>query len=477
MKEFVMKRNWFKKTITAGAGFAVLLALLGAQSTLGQSYSGRATVVNISDISQPSTNPIVIADTGPLPGSGGDLSVLIGSANYYDGAVTLQNASVSTSGTNDTSVSAASVQNFSLEFTDMSGDGVVHILTAASISANATANLSSSGVTVSGSSQITGLVVDGVTVAVTGAANQTISFDGFTVELNEQSSTSGAITVTALQVSEQGCMNALIVTASADIGSASSGCPPCVDPELGLGVAGSGCTVLELGPSQVSINGPAGGILGNVYIAPGGSANFSGGGEYLTGNIYLGAGATYQNSGLIVSGSVFYNQNLSAQISAAYAANAADASLPATQTFGTLDGSSVTTITGTVGLNVIDVQNVNLSGKQIEIIGPVGAKFIFNVTGNFVLTGGGNGPQIYVAGGVQSSDVLFNIIGSGQDVAFSGGGGGANCCAAVVDGTLLAPYRKIALSPGLVNGEVISAQNISIVSGSSVRCPSCQQNN
>jgi hypothetical protein len=42
-----------------------------------------------------------------------------------------------------------------------------------------------------------------------------------------------------------------------------------------------------------------------------------------------------------------------------------------------------------------------------------------------------------------------------------------------VDGTLLAPYRKIALSPGLVNGEIISGQNISIVSGSSVRCPAC----
>jgi len=58
----------------------------------------------------------------------------------------------------------------------------------------------------------------------------------------------------------------------------------------------------------------------------------------------------------------------------------------------------------------------------------------------------------------------------GGQVAFSGGGGGTGCCKAIVDGTLLAPNRKIALSPGLVNGQVISGLDISIVSGSSVRC-------
>jgi len=66
--------------------------------------------------------------------------------------------------------------------------------------------------------------------------------------------------------------------------------------------------------------------------------------------------------------------------------------------------------------------------------------------------------------------VLYNIIGTEGQVVFSGGGGGTGCCKAIVDGTLLAPNRKIALSPGLVNGQVISGLDISIVSGSSVRC-------
>ncbi len=252
-----------------------------------------------------------------------------------------------------------------------------------------------------------------------------------------------------------------------------SGCPPCVGPEFGLGPA-SETTVLELGAAQVSINGPAGGILGDVYIAPGGKANFSGGGEYLTGNVYLGAGATYQNSGLIVQGSVYTDQDLSAQINAAYATYDNAVSAPCTQTIAKLDGQNVTTVTGSVGLNVICVGDVNISGKQVYLTGPAGTQFIIKVSGNFALTGGGNGPQIRAAGGVKPSDILYVFVGSGPSVAFSGGGGGENCCAAIVDGTLLAPYRQIQLSPGLVNGEVISGENISIVSGSGVHCPSCQ---
>ncbi|HXJ74618.1 MAG TPA: collagen-binding domain-containing protein, partial [Candidatus Dormibacteraeota bacterium] len=248
------------------------------------------------------------------------------------------------------------------------------------------------------------------------------------------------------------------------------GCPNCVDPNLGLGAA-AGCTVLELGAAKVSITGPAGGILGDVCIAPNGSLAISGD-EFITGTVHLGAGAKFANSS---HSTVFVAQNvdLSPEISAAYAAAANAAAMPCTQTYTKLDGNGVTTITGVAGVNVICVGDVVLSGKQITLTGPAGAQFILNVTGKFVLTGGGAGPQIRVAGGVQSKDVLYNIIGTGADVAFSGGGGGVNCCAAIVDGTLLAPGRKINLSPGLVNGQVISGKDINIVSGSSVRCPPC----
>lgn len=252
--------------------------------------------------------------------------------------------------------------------------------------------------------------------------------------------------------------------------STPQGCPECVNPDLGLG-ATAGCTVLELGTAKVSITGPAGGILGDICIAPGGSLAMSGD-EFVTGTVNLGAGAKFSNSshGTV---KVVPNVDLSGEISDAYARAASAAALPCTQAFAKLDGSGVTTITGTAGLNVICVGDIVLSGKQITVTGPAGAEFIFNVKGKLVLTGGGAGPQIRVAGAVEPKDVLFNIMGTGPDVAFSGGGGGVNCCAAIVDGTLLAPYRKINLSPGLVNGQVISGLDINIVSGSSVRCPPC----
>ena len=96
-----------------------------------------------------------------------------------------------------------------------------------------------------------------------------------------------------------------------------------------------------------------------------------------------------------------------------------------------------------------------------------GTGALVNVTGKFVLNGGSR----IIASGIQPKDVLYNIIGSGPQVAFTGGGGGSGCCKSSADGTLIALHRNIALSPGLVNGELIGGQNISIVSGSSVKCP------
>jgi len=250
-------------------------------------------------------------------------------------------------------------------------------------------------------------------------------------------------------------------------------CPDCVDPGFGLGAA-SFSSVFELGAHSVSITGPPGGIIGNIAIAAGGKLSLTGS-EYVTGTIFLGPGATFSDSSSGGVGGVVNNVDLSAQIAAAYAANTANAALPCSQSFTTLDGKSITTITGGHGVNVICVKDIVLGGKQILLTGPSDAKFVFNITGKLVLTGGGLGPQIRVdtGAGIAPSAVLYNLIGTGQDVAFSGGGGGVSCCAAIVDGTILAPYRKIALSPGLVNGEVISGLDISIVSGSSVKCPPC----
>src|SRR5947208_2396580 len=242
-------------------------------------------------------------------------------------------------------------------------------------------------------------------------------------------------------------------------------CPTnCANPRIGGGAQPPICTVLELDGGSVSITGPAGGIDGDICIADGGKLAITGS-QLVTSNIRLSSGASFSKSGSGRTGQVQNNQNLSQQVTDALNRAALDAALPCTQTIGTLSGGE--TIVGNGGLNVICVGRVTIGGKVVTLTGGTSDQFVLNITGKFALTGGG---QIRVAGGVQPGAVEYNIIGTGEQVAFSGGGGGTGCCKAIVDGTLLAPARNIALSPGLVNGQVISGRNISIVSGASVRC-------
>src|SRR5206468_2788346 len=122
--------------------------------------------------------------------------------------------------------------------------------------------------------------------------------------------------------------------------------------------------------------------------------------------------------------------------------------------YAKLDGKAVTTLTGVVGVNVICVQDIVLSGKQVTLTGPAGAEFIVNVRGRFVFTGGGQGPQLRVAGGVLPSDVLYNIIGAGSDVAFSGGGGGVGCGNTYPDATGVGMSSARVRSEGAGNPKV-----------------------
>jgi hypothetical protein len=218
----------------------------------------------------------------------------------------------------------------------------------------------------------------------------------------------------------------------------------------------------------VSITGPAGGIIGDIGIGPNGKLSITGD-EFVTGMIFLDSGAKYSKSGGGAA-PVPMSADLSMAISDAIAASQNLGGLMCDQTFANLKTQQTITATH-AGLNVICVGNVALNGKTVTLDnGGFGAQFVLNVTGSFKLTGGG---KILVGGTLQPSDVLYNVLGTtGGDVAFSGGGGGTGCCKAQVDGTLLAVNRKIALSPGLVNGgAVISGLDISIVSGSKVTCP------
>src|SRR5262249_44728640 len=87
--------------------------------------------------------------------------------------------------------------------------------------------------------------------------------------------------------------------------------------------------------------------------------------------------------------------------------------------------------------------------------------FVLNITGRVDLSGSSK----IVVSGCPPSHVLLNVIGTGQDVHLSG--------TARIDGTVLAPSRKVINAPGLINGEIISGLHITISSGGSTRCPTC----
>jgi len=244
---------------------------------------------------------------------------------------------------------------------------------------------------------------------------------------------------------------------------------------LGLGAAGN-CTVFELGTGRVVLSGPSGSIQGDVCVAQG-KVSISQK-QSISGKIELGDGASLINHSGSILGGIQRNVDLTAQINAAFAAASTDAALTCTQTYPLLDGNTLSVITGVSGLNVICVSDISLSTNHVLITGPADARFVFNVSGNFVLAAESAAPQVRVdtSTGLLPSAVLFNVLGAGSDVVIAGSPGGANCCGAVVDGTILAPQRNVFVSPALVNGEVISAKDINIVGGSKIACPTCSSN-
>lgn len=233
-----------------------------------------------------------------------------------------------------------------------------------------------------------------------------------------------------------------------------------VDPD-----AAAPCSILQLGDDKVDMTGPPGGVVGNVCIGPEGEMSMSGE-QYVDGTVRLADDAEFKQSGSTVVEDFEFDTDLSAEIANAQNLNAQAAALSCTQSFGKIKDSIE--IVGVSGLNVICVEEIELSGEElITLAGNDDANFVVNITGRkFKLSGGSD---IRVSGGSLPNQILFNVIGEGEDVALSGGGGGENCCESVVDGTILAPDRKIKLSPGLVNGALISGEKITLSSGAATR--------
>jgi choice-of-anchor A domain-containing protein len=228
---------------------------------------------------------------------------------------------------------------------------------------------------------------------------------------------------------------------------------------VNLGAAGpQNFAVLEIGVGDVigiNAGGPVNGVTGNVGVNQNGQLALTGG-TFVTGNAILGTGATVALSGGSTVGGTVSNQALLTQArNDALAAASAAASLSASG-----GGIGITSINSSMNLTpgVYNLSSLNLGNNQTLQLA-AGGSYVFNISNGLAL----HGPDgIFLASGLSEADVLFNIIGT-TAVAFSGGGN-----TAILHGIILAPNANINVSPGLVDGEIISGQNIQIVSGSDV---------
>src|SRR2546422_6204615 len=185
-------------------------AQMASAQSANPSFSGQAVGVKATVLGLPA---IDLSDTGPLPSSGGANQASLLSASV-PGVLSAEVLHASTIGQGDQSQSEASLANLNLT---VGGNSI----SAGFLMANATAVCSKGGASLTGSSQIVGLVINGQTIVVSAAPNQTVTLPNGEVVLNEQQTARGSITVNALHVMVKGVADVIVSSAHADI----SHCP------------------------------------------------------------------------------------------------------------------------------------------------------------------------------------------------------------------------------------------------------------
>jgi len=189
--------------IALGALVAVLAWPAGVA---GQTVSGQAVVVQatVTDVMGSATT--LLSDTGPLIDSNDarEKSQTTGSVPSLLTGGTLH---ATTIGWPDQVASEASIADLALTVagTAIGAEFVMSRVRTAT------------GAPSAGTADVSGLSINGVRIAVTGAPNQTIAIPGGRVVINEQQTTSSGLVVNALHVVVTGIADVVIASASAGI--------------------------------------------------------------------------------------------------------------------------------------------------------------------------------------------------------------------------------------------------------------------
>jgi len=244
----------------------------------------------------------------------------------------------------------------------------------------------------------------------------------------------------------------------------SQGAARAQDP-FGLGNADQ-FTVLDLS-GQLSLNGPSH-VVGDVGVVSG-KINFASPAT-VDGALFTHSGVNGGNSGVSFSGGIVpQSAAVDALLNSAFT-SANDRSqfyaglAPTITGVGAVNISNPSqnlTLTGKSGLNVVDLSGLTLNNGTLTLAGPADAKFVINDHGAFSVNGGSG---IVTAGGVLPGNVLYNVLGSGGDVAITGDRNSE------IAGTILAPARTIAAHDKTVDGDLIG-NNIALTSGVNVVGP------
>lgn len=213
-----MRNGWIRGyLLVAGFFLSVIVSGGGSDQPEQAGYGGRGTAIKASVLGV----PILLSDTGPLPRSGGNMEASSLKATV-PGLLTADVLRAAAVGENDRTHSEASVTNFSIT---VEGNTIA----SSYLLARAVAVGGPGDPAIRGESEIVGLVINGETIVVSGAPNQSLALPNGQVVLNEQqgrvADNAGDITVNALHVVIKEAADVLISSAHASIASDVSGSP------------------------------------------------------------------------------------------------------------------------------------------------------------------------------------------------------------------------------------------------------------
>jgi len=189
-----------------------------ASSSQSTNYGGRATVVQATVLGGAPIAPITLVEAGPLPSSGGADKQTLLEANA-PGLLTAEVLHAATFGQGSRSSSEASVAELAVS---AGGNNV----SAGFLMSRAEAKCTDGTASASGSSDIARLGINGQTIVVSGAPNQTIMLPNGRVIINEQNTAPGDVTVNALHIKVDGIADIVVSSAHADIGCPTTPPPP-----------------------------------------------------------------------------------------------------------------------------------------------------------------------------------------------------------------------------------------------------------